>query len=88
MLFSTFERKTDDFVNFEHFYKLAHGCPERGSIPRRFWKSKLGLKMVTTRKSIKSYVGNRKKNRTFQGKKKSYGGSKVGFGTFFFRAKK
>ena len=28
--------------------KTPHGCPERGSIPSRFWKSDLGIIMVTT----------------------------------------
>ena len=60
---------------------LIHRCPEHTSIPSRSWKSNLGLIMVSTWKSMKIYVGIRK-NRPFQGKK-SYGGSKVGFGTFF-----
>ena len=68
--------------NSIEFVFLPHGCPERHSIPMRFWKSNLGLIMLTTWKSIKSYEGIRRKNRPFQAKT-SYGGSKVGFGTFF-----
>ena len=69
------------------FGALLHPCPEPCRAPDRFVKSKLSLNFVITWKSLKSYVRIRKKNRPFQGKKKSYGGSKVGFGTFFSKSK-
>ena len=53
--------------------RIRHRCPERGSIPRRFGKSKLGLIIVTTWKSIKSYVWIRKTIDPFKAKKKVTG---------------
>ena len=75
-----------NFQSDVSFCVMGHQSPELCKTPGRFVSSSLSLFIVTTWKSMRSYVEFQKKNDPFKAKK-SYRGSKVGFGTLFLRSK-